>query len=858
MTIAQIKARLTIREVLNYYGMEVNKNGMVNCPFHSDRKASMRVYEETNTVYCFAGGCGVSYLDVIDFMMRVDGSSKRSAIMKAKEMIGELPSSPGIRKSEKVITAHYPVSKENYSSSPLDPFTSPAPIDFNVYRQGLRGSKSAQNYCGERFLDWAVQEIGYQSRQSKDRWGRGCIIFPLRNAEGEIVSLYGRSIFSKGHYYQTNRSGLYPAYPPAQTRTLVLCESVIDAASLERVKLDLSSYSVLALYGTNGLTAEHLEAIQGLEYLEEIVFALDGDDAGVKAMKGYGDSLAQLLPEVGQSTVSVPPGEDVNSLIVGHDNYQGLMKKLFAGREILYRPLPRDQREKGTLDSSDPHNLIYTGAHARYYVKGGVRHSVKDLDALKVTLVGENKAGRKSRQKLDLYEDKQVEKVSRYMGEKLGLRSDLIELDLQALTDELEVYQRNLYESSKSSSDSSKESEYEMSEAERTAALSFLRSENLLARINEGIGSCGIVGEEKTRLLLFIVASSYQMRHTLHALIQGSSGSGKTRLLQVIRSLLPEEVVKSYTRVTDGSFYNQGEYYFVHKLVCLEDIDGLKEEALLAVRELQSNEILRTSSSGKNEQGKVEGIELVVRGPIASMSCTTRAEVYEDNISRCFVVAVDESREQDERIIKYQNRKAAGLLDASKGELFANTIQNAMRLLQPLEVLNPYAHKIELPKSAHKIRRLNELYQSFVRQLTLLHQYQRQRDEVGRVITEKIDLELACEILFESIVLKVDELDGSLRQFYESLKRYVIKQCECSTNRNQLKNYEFTRFEVRQATGVSKTQQHRYLRKLVELEYLRQYGHGNRGYRYKIVHWDDMERMRQQIRDHLGKQLKEL
>ena len=539
-----------------------------------------------------------------------------------------------------------------------------------------------------------------------------------------------------------------------------------------------------------------------------------------------------------------------------------MMNQLFSARECLYQPRPIVKRALASgLDTSDPHNLVYTGAHASYYVKGGIRHGVKDLDALKVTLVGENKSGRKSRHKLDLYEDKQVEKVSRYMGEKLGLRSDLIELDIQGLTDELEVYQRGLYESSKSNSESTKEEVYELSELERTAALSFLGSENLLACINEGIGSCGIVGEEKTRLLLFIVASSYQMRHTLHALIQGSSGSGKTRLLQVIRSLMPAEVVKSYTRVTDGSLYNQGEYYFVNKLVCLEDMDGLREEALMAVRELQSNEILRTSSSGKNEQGKVEGIELVVRGPIASMSCTTRAEVYEDNISRCFVVAVDESRAQDERIIKYQNRKAAGLLDPAKGELFAHTIQNGLRLLQPLEVLNPYAHKIELPKSAHKIRRLNELYQSFVRQITLLHQYQRKRDERGRVVTEKVDLELACEILFESIVLKVDELDGSLRQFYESLKQYVLKQCGGSSDQNQLNRlriYEFTRFEVRQSTGVSKTQQHRYLRKLVELEYVRQYGHGNRGYRYKIAHWDDMERMRDQISSHLSKQLKQL
>jgi hypothetical protein len=136
-----------------------------------------------------------------------------------------------------------------------------------------------------------------------------------------------------------------------------------------------------------------------------------------------------------------------------------------------------------------------------------------------------------------------------------------------------------------------------------------------------------------------------------------------------------------------------------------------------------------------------------------------------------------------------------------------------------------------------------------VRQVTLLNQFQRKRDERGRLITEVADLRLACEVLFESIVLKVDELDGSLRQFFESLKAYVLTKG---------KDYEFTRFEVRKATGVSKTQQHRYLSRLVDWEYVRQNGFANRGYRYRIAHWDDQGALRQRIRSRLTEQIADL
>jgi DNA primase len=70
--------------------------------------------------------------------------------------------------------------------------------------------------------------------------------------------------------------------------------------------------------------------------------------------------------------------------------------------------------------------------------------SERDLDSLKVTLVVEYE-GRKSRQKLDLYEDKQVMRVSRAVAEKLELRADLVEVDLSQLTDELEEYREKTY-----------------------------------------------------------------------------------------------------------------------------------------------------------------------------------------------------------------------------------------------------------------------------------------------------------------------------------------------------------------------------------------------------------------------------
>ena len=90
MTIQEIKDRLDINEVLSYYGVKSDKNKMLNCPFHDDKTPSMRIYEETNTAYCFSGNCKLQEksIDQIDFILYKEECTKHEAIEKAKQIIG--------------------------------------------------------------------------------------------------------------------------------------------------------------------------------------------------------------------------------------------------------------------------------------------------------------------------------------------------------------------------------------------------------------------------------------------------------------------------------------------------------------------------------------------------------------------------------------------------------------------------------------------------------------------------------------------------------------------------------------------------------------------------------------------------
>jgi DNA primase len=376
----------------------------------------------------------------------------------------------------------------------------------------------------------------------------------------------------------------------------------------------------------------------------------------------------------------------------------------------------------------------------------------------------------------------------------------------------------------------------------------FLKEPHLLKRLNELIGKSGIVGEENSRLLLFLIIISYMNKSPIHAIIQGSSGSGKTLIISRIADLMPQEDVLRFTRITESSLYNWGEFDLFRKIIIIEDLDGLKEEALYALRELISNQFLSSSVSIKDKKGNNKSARKEVKGQFSSLSATTKGETYEDNMSRSFLIAVDESKEQTKRIIDHQNQRSAGEIDPKEREKAVAFIQQIVRSLKHYEVINPFATKLQLPEKVHKIRRLNEMYQAVIKQVTFLNQYQREQTADEKLITTIEDIEQATEILFESIVLKVDELDGSLRQFFEKVKKYLKE-----------KNQEFTQREIRQEFNISKSQCSRFIIQLVELEYITlKYGGNLKLQKYVIDYWDNHSKLRSEIKDFLMNQIQEL
>ena len=914
MTIAEIKAAVRITDLLDHFDMKYNRKGSMCCPFHNDRNPSMQVFFDTDMVRCFSGNCEHQGkgMDIIDFCMHHKHITKHEAIKYCE----------GIARSMGVTQSEAKPTKRKGPAPYVDKLLAEEGVlerMWSYFRHGITTSPTARTYCKARHLDYVNQCVGYNSGQfhhgnRKDEafikqcvevglltpfgsnsrsggqaynvFGRGCLVFPLRDKEEKVTGLYFRNTHPKKtplpgkHYYLKNRKGLFPSYPKAGTKKLILTESVIDAVTLLQQEAVTKEYEVLALYGTNGWSDDHTKAFERLGKLEEVVLFLDGDEAGRGQLAKYRDKVLQLQPEAMVKAVATPEGEDINSLLKGHspEVLQTLIKEALPAEQVLplfeqAQPVLRERSNEneqaaqaepevevksepkaGKLDVSNPYKIKYVSPIALYVVRGGVK---SDPESLKVSLEVSCEATTvKSRQKLDLYDDKQTEKTAKSIGERLGLETEKVFRDLSRLTDLLDEY-REKQPNQKNQAPKEKQG-FRLTQEQQKQAVELGKSQNLLKKINELVGQSGIVGEEKSRLFLFCVASSHRMANPLHVVVQGSSGSGKSHLIGKVADLIPQEWVRRYTRISDKALYNFGEWELKNNLIIIEDYDGLSEEVEYALRELMSSHRLSYLVSDHGERGKADNkngggkAELYVRGPIATMAATTQGQLYHDNETRVFVIGVDESSEQTLRIIKAANLRASGEHNQQAEEAAVTTLQNYLRSLKPLEVVNPYLKHIKLPVSSSQQRRLHAQFSGLCNQITLLHQHQRKRDKQGRLIAQKEDVAAAVELMFESIILKVDELDGSLRVFFEDLKQYLKEKSEGP-------NVRFSQREVRQHFKLSRSHCHRFFSELQELEYIKQVsGHANRGYQYEVLYWDDNEKLRTEIKTDLENQVKRL
>jgi len=832
----KIKKDLSIEDVVARYGVTLKQTSgnrfMGLCPFHDDHNPSFFVDLEKGYWRCFAG-CGSG--SVIDFVMKAEGLPYKDAVEKLGGT--ELPN--GVKAARPPKTAADNIQDLKVLQEAVE-----------YYHRVLLANRQAQDYLKKRgifspdlvdrfrvgYADGslkkllhserieAAQKVGLLSSMDTEVFA-GYLVFPVEDETGTVVNLYGRYVGSSGHaphhrYLRGANRGVFNWKAVKAHREIVLVESIIDCLSMQVMGCPNS----VPLYGTQGLTSDHLDLFRKYD-TEEIVMLFDNDEAGSNAT----ESILRRLDPLGITVSKVQLPEkvaDPNDLLQKRSSHKPV-EELLKGREYL--------RSGANESSSKPIDRIAGNGNGHLTLDhDGIRFTAKGLrtvtDTSMKVLLEARSNGHAHTDRFDLYVSRSRKTFAKALAKTFDVQQAKVDDALLALVKAVEKKRLKEKEAKEAGS-----KPYEMTPAKRKEALRFLAFPDLLNRLNDIIRKMGYVGEDENRKLAYLVAVSSKLDSPLSLLIRSNSSAGKSELMEKVVALMPDEDVFFLSRISPQALYYMGEAALVHKLVIVDEKHGA-EEAEYSIRNLQSRKKLSMAVVMKDPQtGKSRTIIFEVAGPIAYMDGSTSTKDNPENENRCFVIYLDESAEQTERVIKSQkaSRTLKGKKALQKLDQAMLTAKNAVRLLDPVKVTIPFLDRIKFPAEYLRARRDHSRFLNLIEAVAFLHQHQRARKKdavLGDYIEATVDdYRVAYDLVRSTVGTTYSDIPRSARMVLEGVRAAVTYQAD--KEGVPAMEYEFTRRQVRGWMKLSQDQVKRALRTLVDLEYVRALT-GSRGSRY--------------------------
>ncbi len=722
-----------------------------------------------------------------------------------------------------------------------------------------------------------LQQLGI-IRESGHEHFNGSIVLPIFDGasrtgnSGHVTEMYGRKInqrLRKGtplHLYLPGpHAGIWN--PSAlNSSEITLCEAPFDALTFWVNNFE----NVTFIYGTQGFTDELFDALLS-HNIRRVRLAYDADEAGNRAAERDAERLASVGIEAFR--IRFPLGMDANEyatkakapypalhaminsaewiggvrLEIGNSKPESssracadissdsLAANLAAspepveaaeGKNVPDSSAPLPQRDSSELIRKGEYHVLQLGD--REYRIGGLEKN-NSLEVLKITLrlriTEENNRGQGSAlfhlDCLDLCRDGDRRRFVERSHEETRLEKELIKRDLGKLLFALEDEQQARINAALSTDS---QPVAEMDEKERVEALDFLKSPDLIDRLQETFNDCGLVGEQTNRLAAYLACTSRKLSRPLAVIIQSTSAAGKSTLMEAVLAMFPNEEQVKYSAMTGQSLYYLGETNLKHRILAIVEEEGA-EKASYALKLLQSEGELTIASTGKDANtGRMETQEYHVEGPVMIFLTTTSIDIDEELQNRCLTLTVDESREQTERIhaLQRQARTLEGLQLKKERQRFIALMQNMQRLIEPVDIVNPYADRLTFTAERTRTRRDHEKYLTLIDAIVLLHQHQRPRKKLPSGIeyieVEPSDIELANRIAPELFSRSLDELPPQTRLLLGTIKTLVKERCKKEEVEPRLAL--FSRKDLRERNGWSYSQVKRHLDRLQELEYV--------------------------------------
>jgi hypothetical protein len=354
-------------------------------------------------------------------------------------------------------------------------------------------------------------------------------------------------------------------------------------------------------------------------------------------------------------------------------------------------------------------------------------------------------------------------------------------------------------------------------------AMELLRDPEIPRRAAQTMEWLGHVGEWLAKMLAFVCAVSARAGRPIQPSTHAESATGKNFLWDTVILLLPPEMVIKRSAISDKALFRT-EADLRGAVLYLQEVAG-SEGAGFTIRVLQSAQYLEYEATEKMPDGTFTTVVYRKEGPVVVVQTTTAIRLFHENDTRVFPIYLDESVEQTQRIVERAKKRAeTGAVPLEESEGALGVWHDAIRLLEPGEVVVPYAQRIEIPVHRVRVRRDINRILDVIRVITWLHQHSRERDEQERILATEDDFYAARQLVADSL----ERAWQSLTPAEEAVMKAIASLSEAKSKNG------FRRNDL-EVEGHDKRRVQDALKALVETGYLESERKGGPGgYRYTL------------------------
>ena len=231
-----------------------------------------------------------------------------------------------------------------------------------------------------------------------------------------------------------------------------------------------------------------------------------------------------------------------------------------------------------------------------------------------------------------------------------------------------------------------------ISDKERSQAMNYLKSDNLMDCIEGLLKQAGVVTETEKGLQLFFILLSRHFDKPLHVLFQGSLQLSRM-LMDAVTSTVPEEQIHEQTSMSASSmYYTRTKNYWKNKVLHLKSMDKQFKGAS-TLQEFIDNGVLKRQTTESNYLTKqLYASNKTVEGAICLLGYSNDESLNNRFFQECFFIRLEENEKNRTEMFQYIKKEACGLMNTQERKEAICQLMTLQRLIKPIKVVIPFAH----------------------------------------------------------------------------------------------------------------------------------------------------------------------